>query len=105
MSKIYLAGKHSQDVTIGHMLEKFSRKVDVYPPGTCPLTVQLSLLHASMNQTCGKCVPCRDGLPQLADLLSKILNGVGTMEMVDEMRDRHHDPRYGRLCHRLSVSY
>ena len=29
MSKIYLAGKHSQDVTIGHMLEKFSRKVDV----------------------------------------------------------------------------
>lgn len=44
MSKIYLAGKHSQDVTIGHMLEKFSRKVDVYPPGTCPLTVQLSLL-------------------------------------------------------------
>ena len=87
MSKIYLAGKHSQDVTIGHMLEKFSRKVDVYPPGTCPLTVQLSLLHASMNQTCGKCVPCRDGLPQLADLLSKILNGVGTMEMVDEMRE------------------
>ena len=66
---------------------KFSRKVDVYPPGTCPLTVQLSLLHASMNQTCGKCVPCRDGLPQLADLLSKILNGVGTMEMVDEMRE------------------
>ena len=44
MSKIYLAGKHSRDVIIGDLLEKFSRKVEVYPPGTCPLTVQLSLL-------------------------------------------------------------
>ena len=87
MSKIYLAGKHSRDVIIGDLLEKFSRKVEVYPPGTCPLTVQLSLLHASMNQTCGKCVPCRDGLPQLAKLLEQILNGVGTMEMLDEMWD------------------
>ena len=87
MSKIYLAGKHSRDVIIGDLLEKFSRKVEVYPPGTCPLTVQLSLLHASMNQTCGKCVPCRDGLPQLAKLLEKILNGVGSMEMLDEMKE------------------
>lgn len=39
MSKIYLAGKHSRDVIIGDLLEKFSRKVEVYPPGTCPLTV------------------------------------------------------------------
>ena len=87
MSKIYLAGKHSRDVIIGDLLEKFSRKVEVYPPGTCPLTVQLSLLHASMNQTCGKCVPCRDGLPQLAKLLEKILNGVGSMEMLDKMKE------------------
>ena len=87
MSKIYLAGKHSRDVIIGDLLEKFSRKVEVYPPGTCPLTVQLSLLHASMNQTCGKCVPCHDGLPQLAKLLEKILNGVGSMEMLDKMKE------------------
>ena len=87
MSKIYLAGKHSRDEIIGDLLEKFSRKVEVYPPGTCPLTVQLSLLHASMNQTCGKCVPCRDGLPQLAKLLEKILNGVGSMEMLDKMKE------------------
>ena len=76
MSKIYLAGKHSRDVIIGDLLEKFSRKVEVYPPGTCPLTVQLSLLHASMNQTCGKCVPCRDGLPQLAKLLDNLSGGI-----------------------------
>ena len=85
MSKIYLAGKHSRDVIIGDLLEKFSRKVEVYPPGTCPLTVQLSLLHASMNQTCGKCVPCRVGLGQLNPLIRKVLNGNATMETLDTM--------------------
>ena len=85
MSKIYLAGKHSRDVIIGDLLEKFSRKVEVYPPGTCPLTVQLSLLHASMNQTCGKCVPCRVGLGQLNHLIRKVLNGNATMETLDTM--------------------
>ena len=44
MSKIYLADKTHSDAKIGPLLEKFSNKVNVYPPGTCPLTVQLSLL-------------------------------------------------------------
>ena len=87
MSKIYLAGKHSRDVIDRESVREILQKVEVYPPGTCPLTVQLSLLHASMNQTCGKCVPCRDGLPQLAKLLEKILNGVGSMEMLDKMKE------------------
>ena len=79
MSKIFLADPKSCDVKIGRLLEKFETKVKVYPPGTCPLTVQLSLLTASKNQTCGKCVPCRDGLPQLETLLKSILEGDATM--------------------------
>lgn len=86
MSKIYLAGDSSSDVKIGKLLKKFSSKVNVYPPGTCPLTVQLSLLQASKNQTCGKCVPCRDGLPQLEKLLESILNGSATMETLEQMK-------------------
>ena len=85
MSKIYLAGKHSRDVIIGDLLEKFSRKVEVCPPGTCPLTVQLSLLHASMNQTCGKCVPCRIGLGQLNNFIREVLDGKATMKTLDIM--------------------
>ena len=85
MSKIYLAGNGS-DAKIGRLLKKFSSKVNVYPPGTCPLTVQLSLLQASKNQTCGKCVPCRDGLPQLEKLLESILNGSATMDTLEQMK-------------------
>ncbi|MDY5846199.1 MAG: NAD(P)-binding protein [Bariatricus sp.] len=86
MSKIFLADPKSTDVKIGKLLEKFETKVKVYPPGTCPLTVQLSLLTASKNQTCGKCVPCRDGLPQLETLLKSILEGDATMETLEHMR-------------------
>lgn len=86
MSKIFLADPDSSDVKIGKLLEKFESKVKVYPPGTCPLTVQLSLLEASKNQTCGKCVPCRDGLPQLEALLRSILDGDATMDTPDEMK-------------------
>ena len=85
MSKIKLHDPKSLDYRIGHMLRKFETKVRVYPPGTCPLTVQLSLLSASKNQTCGKCVPCRDGLPQLENLLQAVIDGKGTMETLDEM--------------------
>ena len=47
MSKIYLADPKSSDVKIGKLFDKFENKVKVYPPGTCPLTVQLSLLQSS----------------------------------------------------------
>lgn len=87
MSKIYLADQKSSDKKIETFLEKFQNKVKVYPPGTCPLTVQISLLQASKNQTCGKCVPCRDGLPQLEIMLRRILDGEAKMEILDEMRD------------------
>ena len=35
----------------------------------------LELCHA---QTCGKCVPCRDGLPLVARLMQKVLDGCAT---------------------------
>lgn len=87
MAKIYLADSENCDVKIGRLLDRFVNKVISYPPGTCPLTVQHSLLRASMNQTCGKCVPCRDGLPQLSIMLKKILDGDATMETLEEMRE------------------
>lgn len=87
MAKIFLAEPESCDVKIGRLLTKFVNKVMSYPPGTCPLTVHYSLLCASMDQTCGKCVPCRDGLPQLARMLQRILNGDATMETLEEMQE------------------
>ena len=85
MGKIFLKDPGSGDVKAGPLLEVWQNKVRSCPPGTCPLTVQLSMLEASIAQTCGKCVPCRDGLPQLRTLLRRVLEGGATMESLDEM--------------------
>ena len=47
MSKLYLADPNSYDVKIGKIKRHFAHKVDVYPPGSCPLTLQLSFLRTS----------------------------------------------------------
>ena len=86
MSRIFLADPDRYDERIGELLNKFEQKVKACPPGTCPLTVQLSLLQASAAQTCGKCVPCRDGLPQLAALLQSVLDGQAPRETPEKMR-------------------
>lgn len=49
-----------------------ARRVQATPPGICPVAVQLPLLQAAVAQSCGKCVPCRDGLPQVARMLARV---------------------------------
>ena len=56
------------------------------PPGICPIAVQLSLLEAEAAQTCGKCVPCRDGIPQLAALMRNVLDCKADADALDQMR-------------------
>ncbi|SFB10431.1 NADPH-dependent glutamate synthase beta chain [Acetitomaculum ruminis DSM 5522] len=70
----------------GWMLSKFKNRINAYPVGQCPLETQLSLLHLSACSTCGKCVPCRDGLLQLEKMLKSILDGVAKKEVLDEMK-------------------
>lgn len=72
---------------IDEVLKKFRRKLDAYPMGVCPLIVQMSLLHTSKNQTCGKCVPCRDGLPRLEELMQLVLDGEATKGTLEEMKN------------------
>lgn len=86
MSKIYLPDRYGEEAKIEAVLSKFSSRVKNYPPGTCPITVQLALLQASKSQTCGKCVPCRDGLRQLEAMFLKILTGKATVDILDDMK-------------------
>jgi NADH:ubiquinone oxidoreductase subunit F (NADH-binding) len=44
------------------------------------------LLETGGAQTCGKCVPCRDGIPQLAALMRSVLNCEADESTLDTMR-------------------
>lgn len=70
---------------VASFIDKFEHRVSTCPPGICPITVQLSLLKASHAQTCGKCVPCRDGLLEVEKYMTDILEGRGTMESYENM--------------------
>ena len=44
------------------------------------------MLETGAAQTCGKCVPCRDGLPQLASLVRSVLDCKATAADLDRAR-------------------
>ena len=66
-------------------LDKFVKRVKANPPGVCPIAVQLAFLQSSRSQTCGKCVPCRDGLEQVENMMREILEGKADMETFENM--------------------
>ncbi len=66
-------------------IDKFEHRVSACPPGVCPITVHRALLHTSHAQTCGKCVPCRDGLAEVEKYMTDILEGRGTAETYENM--------------------
>lgn len=76
----------------------FSRRIEATPPGQCALALQLSLLEASALQTCGKCVPCRDGLPQLARLLRRIVECEAVPEDLERLKVLAEMIRSGSDC-------
>ncbi|MDF2950807.1 MAG: dependent oxidoreductase [Anaerocolumna sp.] len=86
MSKYKLEQPGNQNEKLQLLYNKFKQKIESYPVGVCPLTVQMSLLQTSKNQTCGKCVPCRDGLVQLEKLLQEIIDGNGTKNTLRELK-------------------
>ncbi len=66
-------------------LDKFVKRVKATPPGVCPIGVQLSFLQSARLQTCGKCVPCRDGLEQVENMMLQIHDGKADMETFQNM--------------------
>ena len=54
------------DAAIGAFAEATKLRLEAVPPGTCPIAMVTAHAELCASQTCGKCVPCREGLPQLA---------------------------------------
>ena len=86
MTKLSVAVKGASDSGVSAELEAYARRISATPPGMCPVASQLTLLETGAAQTCGKCVPCRDGLPQLALLVRSILDCKATAADLDRAR-------------------
>ena len=73
---------------IGEFLEPYLRRVESMPPGTCPIVVQQSLLQTCAAQTCGKCTPCREGIPRILADIEALLAFEADQSVIDDIRKR-----------------
>ena len=81
-----LAAEGNMNERMDTVLRRFRSRLNAYPPGMCPLVMFQSIIQMSMNQSCGKCVPCRDGLVEVERMLKDILNGNATEEKLDRLK-------------------
>jgi len=65
---------------------------------TCIVEVSRYFLNFLVSESCGKCVPCREGLYQLQKLCEKICEGNGTMEDLDLMEKIAKTIQTASLC-------
>jgi NADH:ubiquinone oxidoreductase subunit F (NADH-binding)/(2Fe-2S) ferredoxin len=64
----------------------------------CIVDVTKFYLQFSVDESCGKCAPCRIGGYQLLQLLDKITKGNGEKEDVDKLRKISHSMQKASLC-------
>ena len=64
----------------------------------CMVDVAKFYMEFICDESCGKCTPCRIGTKRLLEMLTKITEGNGTMEMLDEMEQLCYEVRDGALC-------
>ena len=58
--------------------------------GTCMLALALNVVRFFRNESCGKCVPCREGTEELVEILERIRAGRGAardLGLIDEISD------------------
>ncbi len=64
----------------------------------CMVDVARFYMEFICDESCGKCTPCRVGTKRLLEMLTKITEGEGTLEMLDEMVDLCHEIQDTALC-------
>ncbi|MCH5304280.1 MAG: NADH-quinone oxidoreductase subunit NuoF, partial [Ruminococcus sp.] len=65
---------------------------------TCMVDIAKFFLEFTVDESCGKCTPCRIGTKRLLEMLEKITSGKGTLEMIDEMEELCYYIKANSLC-------
>lgn len=65
---------------------------------TCMVDIAKFFLEFTVDESCGKCTPCRIGTRRLLEILNKITSGEGTMEDLDELEKLAHLIKDTALC-------
>ena len=65
---------------------------------TCMVEIARYFMEFTQNESCGKCVVCREGTKQMLNLLTDITEGRGTVETINLLEELAHVVQKGSLC-------
>ena len=86
MSRLTILTKDKAQVTMESLYQDLERRIVASPPGLCTIDLTRSFIKMCLAQSCGKCVPCRVGLRQLARLFDNVLDGEANEETVENIK-------------------
>ena len=64
----------------------------------CMVDMAKFFLEFTVDESCGKCTPCRVGTKRLLELLDKITDGKGTLEDIDRLEELCNYIKVNSLC-------
>ena len=87
-----LTEKHLDEPLDFDSVKKFNAIVGsggmvVMDKNTCMVEVARFFMSFTQRESCGKCVPCREGTKRMLDILEKIVNGNGEMEDLEKLEE------------------
>lgn len=65
---------------------------------TCIVEVARFFMNFTQHESCGKCVPCREGTKNMLKILEKIVKGQGEMSDLDKLEELALAVKDGSLC-------
>ena len=83
-------------IAIGSMMG--SGGLIVMDETTCMVDIAKFFLEFTVDESCGKCTPCRVGTKRLYEMLDKITKGEGTLEDLDKMEELCYYIKDNALC-------
>ena len=64
----------------------------------CMVDIAKFFLQFTVDESCGKCTPCRIGTRRMLEILERITDGNGTLEDIDELEDLAAKIKMTALC-------
>ena len=83
-------------VAVGSMMG--SGGMIVMDEDTCMVDIAKFFLEFTVDESCGKCAPCRIGTKRMFEILTKITDGTGTLEDLQALEDVAVALKNGSLC-------
>lgn len=83
-------------ISIGSMMG--SGGLIVMDEDTCMVDIAKFFLEFTVDESCGKCAPCRIGTKRMYEILDKITRGEGTLEDIDRLETLCNNVKQSALC-------